>query len=173
MDETVIPVEDSATVKQSNTVTSISSGIHNIIPASNCLTNTCQHTSFHKEVLNLKSKTGKRLPLVRQLCLFLDKSEYIRCGGKIHNDPPVNSYTKFPLWLPKGHPLTRMIVYAMHKEQLHVGVNCNSTVTTLRQRYWIPSARQVVRQLLRRCVPCCKIMGKPYMAPESPPLPQA
>ena len=94
----------------------------------------CQHPSFHNEVLNLKSKTRKRLPLVRQLCLFL---EYIRCGGRIHN-APINSDTKFPLLLPKDHPLTRMIVYATHKEQLYVGVN--STVTTLRQQYWIPSA---------------------------------
>ena len=60
-----------------------------------------------------------------------------------------------------------MIVYATHKEQLHAGFN--STITTLRQRYWIPSARQVVRQLLRRCMPCCKVMGKPY----TPPLLQA
>ena len=59
----------------------------------------------------------------------------------------------------------------MHKEQLHAGIN--STVTALRQWYWIPLARQVVRQLLRQCVPCRKVMGKPYMAPESPPLPQA
>ena len=47
--------------------------------------NNCEHTSFHKEILNLKSKTGKRLPLVRHLHLFLDKSEYLRCGGRIHN----------------------------------------------------------------------------------------
>jgi len=97
-------------------------------------------------------------------------SKYIRCGGRIHN-APVNSNTKFPLLLPKDHHLTRMIVYATHKEQLHAGVN--STVTTLRQQYWIPSARQVVRRLLRQCVPCRKVMGKPYMVPESPPLPQA
>ena len=98
----------------------------------------CQHTSFHKEILNLKSKTGKRLPFVRQFCLFLDKSEHLRCGGRIHNTP-VNSDTKFPLLLPKDHLLTRMIVYATHKEQLHAGVT--SIVTTLRQRYWIPSAQ--------------------------------
>ena len=117
----------------------------------------CQHTSFHKEILNLKSKTGKRLPLVRQLRLFLDKSEHLRCGGRIHN-APVNSDTKFPLLLPKDHLLTRMIVYATHKEQLHAGVT--STVTTLRQQYWIPSAQQVVRQLLRRCVDLSQSDGK-------------
>ena len=40
----------------------------------------------------------------------------------------------------------------------------------LRQTYWIPSARQVVRSLLRHCVVCQKVVGKPYKAPDSPPL---
>jgi len=60
----------------------------------------CQHTIFHKEILNIKSKRGKRLPLVRQLRLFMDDSECLRCGGRIHNTP-VNSDTKFPILLPK------------------------------------------------------------------------
>jgi len=41
----------------------------------------CQHTSFPEEIHNLQSKTKKRLPLVRQLQLFLDSSGYVRCGG--------------------------------------------------------------------------------------------
>lgn len=78
--------------------------------------------------------------------------------------------TKFPYLLPKSHHLTNLIVYAVHA-QLHAGVN--STVTAIRQQYWIPSARQLVRQFLRKCVPCRKTSGKAYPIPESPPLPKA
>ena len=39
----------------------------------------------------------------------------------------------------------------------------------LREKYWIPSARQVVRSILRRCVTCCRVIGKPYSR-EPPPL---
>ena len=129
----------------------------------------CQHTSFPEEIYNLQSKTKKRSPLVRQLRLFLDSSEYVRCGGRIHN-APVNTDTKFPYLLPKSHHLTKLIVCAVHEHQLHAGVN--STVTALRQQYWIPTARQLVRRLLRKCVPCRKTSGKAYPIPESPPLPK-
>ncbi|XP_065917547.1 uncharacterized protein [Dysidea avara] len=128
----------------------------------------CQHTTFHKEILNIRAKRGKRLPLVRQLRLFMDSSDYLRCGGRIHN-AHVDSDTKFPILLPKHHPLTKLIVLAVHKEQLHAGVT--GTVTSIRQGYWIPSARQLVRQLIRKCVSCRKVSGKPYMVPEPPPLP--
>ena len=61
--------------------------------------------------------------------------------GRIHN-APLDRNTKFPALLPKEYPLTKLIVYAVHKEQLHTGVN--STVAALRQEYWIPSARQLI-----------------------------
>ena len=86
---------------------------------------------------NQKKRT-RRLPLVRQLRLFLDNKGKIRCEGRIHN-APLDDHTKYPALLPKEHPLTRLIVYSVHKEQLHTGVN--GTVAALRQEYWIPSAR--------------------------------
>jgi len=58
-----------------------------------------------------------------------------------------------------------------HINQLHGGVN--SVITVLQQQYWIPKIRQVVRSLLRKCVTCKKVSGKPYSAPEAPPLPKS
>ena len=60
--------------------------------------------------------------MVRQLRLFLDNKKIIRCGGRIHN-APLDRNTKFPALPPKEYPLTKLIVYAVHKEQLHAGVN--------------------------------------------------
>ena len=51
----------------------------------------------------------------------------------------------------------------------HSGVG--STVTALRQSYWIPTARQYVKSLLRRCVVCRKHSGKSYTAPDPAPNP--
>jgi len=62
----------------------------------------------------------------------------------------VDNETKFPCLLPKKHHLTTLIVYHIHKIHLHAGVN--ATVTSLREKYWIPSARQVVRSLLQKCI---------------------
>ena len=132
----------------------------------------CQYSVYSKEIKSLEhSNAGsRRLPLVRQLRLFLDSSNFLRCGGRIHN-APVDQSTKFPYLLPANHKLTELIVYAAHAKQLHSGVL--STVTALRERYWIPTARRVVTKLLRKCVICRRVAGKPYPIPDPPPLPAA
>ena len=105
-------------------------------------THSCQSTTFPEEIENLSSKTSRRLPLIRQLRLFLDTDNSLRCGGRIHN-APLSTSAKFPYLLPKNHPFTDFVVYSAHENILNSGVN--STMTTLRQTYWIPSIRQYVR----------------------------
>ena len=131
----------------------------------------CQQERFHKEIQNLKLSPNikTRLPLVRQLQLYLDKGGYLRCGGRIHN-APLSESTRFPFLLPSKHPLTALIILATHAAILHGGVN--STVTALRQKFWIPSARQYVKSILRSCVTCRRVCGKPYSTPDPPPLPK-
>jgi len=102
-----------------------------------------------------------------QLKLFLDRDNLLRCGGRIHN-APLSELTKFPYLLPSRHPLTVLTIENAHTAQLHSGVN--STLTALRQTYWIPAARQRIRSIIRRCVICRKTSGKPYTIPDPPPL---
>ena len=130
----------------------------------------CQQTCFHQEYRQLKFKTAKRSSLVRQLRLFLDAEGYIRCGGRIHN-APLSELTKFPFLLPSKHLLTELIINMIHINQLHGGVN--SVITAARQRYWIPSIQRVVRSLLKKCVICKRVSGRPYSAPDAPPLPKS
>ena len=127
----------------------------------------CQSITYPKELANLQAKTSSRLPLVRQLRLFLVK-DVIRCGGRIHN-APLHESTKFPILLPQNQHLTQLIVRDAHERTLHSGVN--STLTYLRQRYWIPTGRQYVKKIIRRCVTCRKTIGKAYTIPDPPPLP--
>ena len=47
------------------------------------------------------------------------------------------------------------------------------TLTSLRQMYWVPCARQIIRSLLRKCVTCRKLGGRPYTTPDPPPLVKA
>ena len=110
-----------------------------------------------------------RLPLVRQLRLFLDKDSAIRCGGRIHN-APVDEDTKFPYLLPSKHPLTQLVVFETHIKQLHAGVN--GTLTHIRQRFWIPCIRQTVKSIIRKCVICRKVSSRPFNPPDPPPLPK-
>ena len=66
--------------------------------------------------------------------------------------------------------MSRLIILDIHTKLCHSGTN--ATLTGLRQSYWISAARQYVKSILRNCVTCHKIIGRPYAAPDPPPLPQ-
>ncbi|CAG2230825.1 unnamed protein product [Mytilus edulis] len=137
--------------------------------ATECWILNCQRTSFKDEMLYLKLKDTKPTVLVRQLRLYLNNKDAICCGGRIHN-APVCENTKFPYLLPRSPPFTKLVVRDIHRYMKHSGVL--STVTQIRQTYWIPRIRQYVRGILRNCVICRKINSKPYTAPDPPPLPK-
>ena len=61
-----------------------------------------------------------------------------------------------------------MLIQQTHKKLHHAGVG--AIVTALRQTFWIPAIRQRVKKQLCQCVICNKLMGKPYQAPDPPPL---
>ena len=131
-----------------------------------------QHQVYSNEIFNLASQhsSNRHSTLVCQLRLFIDSNGLIQCGGRIHN-APLTQLAKFPYLLPTKHPFTALVVYAAHAKIYHSGIG--TTVTTLRQSYWIPRARQYVKSLFRRCVICRKHSGKPYAAPDPVPLPKA
>ena len=118
----------------------------------------CQQQVYGKEISTLLSSlsTTKHLPMVRQLHLFLDKAGFIRCGGRIHN-APISQLANFPCLLPPRHPFTSLIVHSIHVKLFHTGTN--STLTAIRQTYWIPTARQYIKALLRHCVVCKRHCG--------------
>ena len=132
----------------------------------------CQYSTYLKEITSLQKNqiSSRCLPLVRQLWLFLDSSNTLRFGGRIHN-VPIDHNTKFPYLLPGDHQFTALIVYATHATQLHGGTN--STITALRQCYWIPAAWRVVAKSLWKCVICRRVAWKLFHIPDPPPLPLA
>jgi hypothetical protein len=123
-------------------------------------------TNYASELDHLLSKHKPRITLVWQLRLFVDNEHLIWCQGRIHN-APVSESSKFPILLPNNHPFTKLVVVSIHQQQLHSGLN--STLTGVRQRFWIPWARQLLRKLLRQFIICQKQSGKPYTIPD--PLP--
>ena len=124
-----------------------------------------QNSVFFKEMANIQSGRN-RLPLVRQLKLFIDK-DLLRCGGRIHN-APISELAKFPYLLPAHHHFTTLVIRSIHITHLHSGVS--ATLTALWQSYWVPSARQRIKSIIHKCVVCKKSSGKPYTIPDPPPL---
>ncbi|XP_045215312.2 uncharacterized protein LOC123565509 [Mercenaria mercenaria] len=143
---------------------------HELDTAARALIKHTQYVRF-PDVLDYMKKTNSRCikpALVRQLDLYLDIDKILRCGGRIAN-APLPEETRFPYLIPSRGKLTELLVTDAHETQLHAGLE--STVTYLRQRFWIPSIRQRVRTIIRTCVTCRKLTAKPYRVPDPPPLP--
>ena len=107
--------------------------------------------------------------LIRDLGLYFDESVgLIRSRGRLqHSEVAVGS--KYPILMaPKEH-ITQLFIQRAHKYSLHGGVQ--ETLASVRQQLWIPKGRQAVRNVIKRCVTCRKVEGKPCAYPGPPSLP--
>lgn len=107
--------------------------------------------------------------LIKSLGLDLDvRTGLLRCRGRLHHSN-LSNQTKFPILLPRKSWLTSLVVHEHHTQTFHGGVA--DTLAAIRDAYWIPKGRQVVKGLLNRCIPCKILEGKSMKLPGPPPLP--
>lgn len=136
--------------------------IHNAIII--WITNT-QVKSFYDKFTD----ESKQWSIVRQLKIYKADDKTFRSGGRLGN-ALVCETAKYPYLLPTKDRFTTLVIQEAHERQIHAGVNI--TVTFLRQTFWIQCIRQFVRSVLKKCVICRKVTGKPFQKPEPPPLPK-
>ena len=89
----------------------------------------------------------------------------IRCEGRIEHSS-VSSEAKKPIPLPAKHHVTHLIIQEHHDSANHTGIK--GTLNRIRERYWILHGRQAVKRVLRKCVTCKRLEGKPYLTPKTP-----
>ena len=107
--------------------------------------------------------------LIKDLGLYMDEAQIIRCRGRIRNaDLPYES--KHPVLLPKKGHLTKLIIKEAHKITLHGGLG--DTLAQIRKNYWIPKGRQAVKASLKECNICRRYEARPVHYPGPPNLPQ-
>eukprot|EP00795_Rhopilema_esculentum_P000720 gene720-10434_t len=75
-----------------------------------------------------------------------------------------------PALLPRGHHYTNLVVKEAHELVLHGLVSM--TLAEVRQRYWIPKGRQVVKKVLKECKQCAKRSSKLLKGTVTSPLPE-
>ena len=106
---------------------------------------------------------------VQQLRLFVDDRGILRVGTRLKN-APISETTKEPALIPKNCHFTALVIWRVHLRLNHASVG--QTLAELRQFYWIPQARQIIRSVLRSCVKCRLISASPYPILDAPPLPE-
>ena len=88
---------------------------------------------------------------------FLDRNQLLRVGGRLENSDLMFAQ-QHPMILTKGHHITTLIVEDIHKKNLHAS---GQLLSLIRQKVWIPDARNVLRKITQKCLTCLtKLMGQ-------------
>ncbi|XP_058817458.1 uncharacterized protein LOC131680765 [Topomyia yanbarensis] len=111
-------------------------------------------------------KTSK----IYKLSPYLDEAGVIRSDGRISAATVAAFDAKFPVILPKAHPVTRLLVEWYHQRFLHA--NGETVVNEVRQRFHISQLRPFVRKVAKECA-LCKVKKPSLATPRMAPLPAA
>ncbi|XP_054706599.1 uncharacterized protein LOC129216409 [Uloborus diversus] len=88
---------------------------------------------------------------------FMDENEIIRLGGRLEF-AELSTEERHPIILPKRSWLTFLITRREHEKMMHGGTAC--TLARIRQRFWIPKGRQLVKSVIKKCLICQKYLSK-------------
>ena len=128
----------------------------------------CQRDAFPEEVCALKR--GRAIPSSSALISLqpqLDEAGIMRCGGRLRYADHLPPDTRCPVILPKTSRVTSLIIKRSHESLGHAS-GTNQVLAKLRERFWILSAREAIREFLNRCFTCRRLKAKPssqIMAP--------
>lgn len=115
-----------------------------------------QQTYYAKEIQSLTATTSNIQGVqvnssLLKLNPFLDHEQILRVGGRLNN-AAISFNQQHPIILPETSRLTLLLAQNVHRSTLHGGAQ--QTISVLRQVYWIPGVRRMVKTLIGRCVRC-------------------
>lgn len=126
-------------------------------------TNICIRLSqgfwFQEELQMLRK--GQRLQKsseITSLTPYMDENGIIRVTGRIRN-AKVHYDTKSPVVLVSKCHLAALIVNDAHVHCLHGGPQL--TLNGIRCKYWIIGAKNLVKKVIHKCIPCFKQSAAP------------
>jgi hypothetical protein len=103
----------------------------------------------HQEVAATRS--------LKTLHPFIDQKGLLRVGGRLQQSKLLYQAIH-QLILPPDHHFTELIVSAEHIKLLHAGPQL--LMASLRERYWIPRIRNVVKTIIHHCLTCYKFKAQ-------------
>ncbi|XP_070571221.1 uncharacterized protein [Ptychodera flava] len=99
--------------------------------------------------------------MTSDVTLAADEDGILRCHGRV---PGYN-----PIFIPRRSALARRIIEHCHLQTLHGGVA--TTMSKIREKYWIPKLRSIVKSIRHECGYCVKYRAKVLDAPATSALP--
>lgn len=114
-----------------------------------------QASTYSQEIRDLLSnKQVSSHSSLRDLHAFLDDQQILRVGGRLRNSQLAYD-NKHQIIIPPNHHFTGLIIIAEHLRLSHAGPQL--LIASLRQHYWIPRAKQTVKSIIHKCLPCFKL----------------
>ena len=125
-----------------------------------------QQTCYKDEIKALRSaKCVNRTSNIATLNPVLDSQELLRVGGRVTSGPTLR-VTAQPLLIPKGHHIAALLITHIHRSCGHLGRE--HVLSKLREKFWIPQARVLIRSILRRCLTCKRLNARPLTQKMAP-----
>lgn len=127
-----------------------------------------QDKHYSEDVALLKSG----LPIRKESSLYklnpgLDESGLLCLKGRLQY-ASLENQERHPWILPARERLTELLVMDAHHKMKHLGVG--STITEIRQKFWIIKGRQFVKSVIKGCLTCKRFSVRPGQC-EFAPLP--
>ncbi|XP_053698951.1 uncharacterized protein LOC128745910 [Sabethes cyaneus] len=94
---------------------------------------------------------------------FLDEKGILRKRGRIDAAPFVLFDAKYPIILPKGHPIVFLLIDWYHRHFRHA--NRETVVNEMRQRFEISKLREQIKKVMSQCNLCRIAKASPSHPP--------
>lgn len=89
---------------------------------------------------------------IKELSPMLDESGVLRTDKRIKFATILSYSRKHPIIIPKRHHLTDIIIWDYHNSCQHQFTN--TVINNILMKFWIPSIKQQVRKIEKRCNEC-------------------
>ncbi|XP_036345864.1 uncharacterized protein LOC118755091 [Rhagoletis pomonella] len=119
-----------------------------------------QRDCFSSEIagLSVGGKIAKRSSLYK-LSPYLDQSGLLRLSGRIDEATYLPMQARRPILMPAKHIVSTLIVQHFHKINHHQ--NSAITINAIRQQFWIPNLKPLLKAVQQRCQQCMIDKAKP------------
>ena len=126
-----------------------------------------QHRQYSDVYVAIKN--NKKHCLQMQLGLKISEYGILRCHGRYQHSELAEEM-KYPKLLPRYEHFTYLVIQEIHRRLIHAGVS--HTLSQVRQEYWIPQGRAMVRHVISQSVICKRHNGPSFCLPNMPPWPK-
>ena len=133
--------------------------VHILQKAEEVLIQHIQSQFYANEIKTLQddSKEGvRKSSSLYKLDPFIENG-IIRVGGRLSRSS-LEYDAKHQILIPRESPIAHILLKHIHKTVAHQGIN--TMLARLREKYWIPKATRLVKQITSKCVDCRKYSAK-------------